>query len=195
MCFLLMLYSPSNDWRDASPSLPNVREADQVPGRCDTASVEKRLPENLSMASEDCGAFNAISAEPLDFATKYAVGWFRLLAIMRPLIGRGEPQRHSCVFLELGWPHEGRCQNRSVLPLKENHPMSAPRTNLEKQKRRHIVPLLGMALVVLFGVGLIIFWQAEEASQGRGPGDDRPTVPGTEREVVPPMEDQPAPAE
>jgi hypothetical protein len=83
------------------------------------------------------------------------------------------------------------------MPLhrEEGHAMSAPNTNLEKQKRRHVVPLLGMLLAVCFGVGLIIFWQGEEAAQGLGPGDDRPAVPGTEREVVPPMADQPAPTE
>lgn len=47
--------------------------------------------------------------------------------------------------------------------------MSAPRTNLETQKRRHLAPLIGMALVVIFGVGLILYWQAEEAAQGNSP--------------------------
>jgi hypothetical protein len=60
--------------------------------------------------------------------------------------------------------------------------MSAPKTNLEAQKRRHVVPLIGMALVVIFGVGLIIYWQFEEAAGGDSPGtevtdgpDPRPT--------------------
>ncbi len=35
--------------------------------------------------------------------------------------------------------------------------MSAPDTNLEKQKRRHRGPLIGMALGVLF-VGVIFLW-------------------------------------
>lgn len=56
--------------------------------------------------------------------------------------------------------------------------MSAPQTNIEKQKRRHIVPLLGMALVVLFGLGLIIYWQFEEAAQGDSPGVEEPSDPG-----------------
>lgn len=47
--------------------------------------------------------------------------------------------------------------------------MSAPRTNLETEKRRHIGPLLGMAAVVIFAVGLIIYWQFEEAAQGNSP--------------------------
>jgi hypothetical protein len=64
--------------------------------------------------------------------------------------------------------------------------MSAPKTNLEKQKRRHWAPLLGMALVALFGVALIVYWQVEEAAEGLSPGNETPAVPGTEREVVPP---------
>ncbi|WP_333816285.1 hypothetical protein [Tabrizicola sp.] len=52
--------------------------------------------------------------------------------------------------------------------------MSAPKTNLETQKRQHIVPLVGMALVAIFGVGLIVYWQFEEASQGASPGADAP---------------------
>lgn len=50
--------------------------------------------------------------------------------------------------------------------------MSAPKTNLETQRRRHIVPLIGMALVVIFGVGLILYWQFEEAARGDSPGAD-----------------------
>jgi flagellar basal body-associated protein FliL len=56
--------------------------------------------------------------------------------------------------------------------------MSAPRTNIEKQKRRHIVPLLGMAVVVVFAVGLILYWQFEEAAQGDAPGVEEPSDPG-----------------
>lgn len=36
--------------------------------------------------------------------------------------------------------------------------MSAPQTNIEKQKRRHIVPLIGIGLAALFGVFLILSW-------------------------------------
>jgi hypothetical protein len=70
--------------------------------------------------------------------------------------------------------------------------MSAPKTNIDKQKRRHFVPLLGMALVAIFGVLLIVYWQFEESAQGLSPGDEVPTVPGTEREVVPPAPVEPA---
>ena len=50
--------------------------------------------------------------------------------------------------------------------------MSAPKTNIETQKRQHIVPLIGMAVAVAFGVGLILWWQFEEAAQGRSPGSE-----------------------
>jgi hypothetical protein len=50
--------------------------------------------------------------------------------------------------------------------------MSAPKTNIETQKRRHIGPLIGMALVVIFGGGIILWWQLEEAAQGDSPGSD-----------------------
>ena len=70
--------------------------------------------------------------------------------------------------------------------------MSAPKTNIDKQKRRHFVPLLGMALVAIFGVILIVYWQFEESAQGLSPGDEDPTEPGTEREVVPPTQVEPA---
>lgn len=35
--------------------------------------------------------------------------------------------------------------------------MSAPKTNLEKQRRRHVGPLVGIALVVLFGAVMSLF--------------------------------------
>jgi ABC-type transporter Mla subunit MlaD len=38
-------------------------------------------------------------------------------------------------------------------------------TNTPKEGRRHAAPLIGMALVVLFGVGLI-FWWVVEVTQG-----------------------------
>lgn len=60
--------------------------------------------------------------------------------------------------------------------------MSAPRTNIENQKRRHIGPLIGMALVVIFGAGIILYWQFEEAAQGQGPDA---AVPTTEAPVDP----------
>lgn len=65
--------------------------------------------------------------------------------------------------------------------------MSAPRTNLETEKRRHVAPLVGMALVVIFAVGLIVFWQFEEAARGNSPTPDA-AVPSTEP-AEPPAQD------
>lgn len=42
--------------------------------------------------------------------------------------------------------------------------MSAPKTNLEKQSKRHWAPLLGIALAVFFGVGVIFYWLGEEVA-------------------------------
>jgi hypothetical protein len=51
--------------------------------------------------------------------------------------------------------------------------------------------LIGMALVVIFGVGLIVYWQFEESAQGDSPGTDvtdapdaRPTDATNPPEVV-----------
>lgn len=54
--------------------------------------------------------------------------------------------------------------------------MSAPQTNLENQKRRHRGPLMGMALVVIFAVGLIFIWLMDESSGGETPGDEGGTA-------------------
>lgn len=53
--------------------------------------------------------------------------------------------------------------------------MSAPRTNMEKQTRRHRWPLIGMAAVVIFGTFLILYWVFEEAAQTEQPGATAPT--------------------
>lgn len=50
--------------------------------------------------------------------------------------------------------------------------MSAPEVNIEKQKRRHRGPLIGMAVVVLFVVVLIIYWPSEEAPTDLPQGTD-----------------------
>lgn len=57
--------------------------------------------------------------------------------------------------------------------------MSAPRTNIEKQTLRHRWPLIGMAIVVAFGVLLIAYWLFEESA-----GTDQPAGTG-----VPPAAD------
>jgi len=63
--------------------------------------------------------------------------------------------------------------------------MSASEGDLEKQKRRHRGPLIGMALVVVFAVGLIGYWVIGEARDGRSPID--PTLPGASPEVTAPV--------
>ena len=49
--------------------------------------------------------------------------------------------------------------------------MTPPDTNLQKQKKRHRGPLIGIALVVIFGFGLIAYWVLEEAAMAPGPDD------------------------
>lgn len=49
--------------------------------------------------------------------------------------------------------------------------MSAPQTDIEKQKRWHRGPLIGMALVAIFGVAMIFFWLMHESSNA---GDSGP---------------------
>jgi hypothetical protein len=44
--------------------------------------------------------------------------------------------------------------------------MSAPQTNLPKQRRRHRGPLIGLVAVVLFAVGLIFWLAMRTADQG-----------------------------
>lgn len=48
--------------------------------------------------------------------------------------------------------------------------MTPPDTNLQKEKRRHRGPLIGMAIVVVFAAGLILFWVAESFFYSPGPG-------------------------
>lgn len=49
--------------------------------------------------------------------------------------------------------------------------MSAPHNvNLDKERRRHRGPLIGMLLVVLFAIGLLIYWLGDEFSMGNAPG-------------------------
>ena len=82
--------------------------------------------------------------------------------------------------------------------------MSAPRTNIEKQKRRHIVPLIGIGLAALLGVFLILSWgfgevsdanpqQRDEVTEGATPApvSDIPpdaTMPGQGADAPAPLE-------
>ena len=49
--------------------------------------------------------------------------------------------------------------------------MTPPDANLDKQKRRHRGPLIGIGVVVVFAVALIAYWIAEEAFTAPGPED------------------------
>ena len=42
--------------------------------------------------------------------------------------------------------------------------MTPPDANLKKQERRHFGPLIGMAVVVIFGIGIIVYWMGEEVA-------------------------------
>jgi cytoskeletal protein RodZ len=52
--------------------------------------------------------------------------------------------------------------------------MSAPDTNIEKQKRRHWAPLLGSALVVVFGIAMLLWWAFDQAAAAPGPDSTAP---------------------
>lgn len=47
--------------------------------------------------------------------------------------------------------------------------MTPPDADLKRQRRRHRWPLLGLALVVLIGVGVILFWIGEEVVTAPAP--------------------------
>jgi hypothetical protein len=47
--------------------------------------------------------------------------------------------------------------------------MSAPKTNLKKQSRRHAGPLIGMAVVAIAGVGLITWLYMSYAFEAEAP--------------------------
>ena len=66
--------------------------------------------------------------------------------------------------------------------------MSAPQTNIEKQKRWHRGPLIGMAIVAIFGVAMLFFWLMDEAKNG-----DSPTKTPEATESSAPAETVPVP--
>lgn len=78
---------------------------------------------------------------------------------------------------------------RSLVETQKGTLMSAPQTNIEKQKRWHRGPLIGMAVVAIFGVGMIFFWLMHEASNG-----DSPTKSPEGGAVTAPAAAVPAPA-
>ncbi len=52
--------------------------------------------------------------------------------------------------------------------------MSAPDTNIEKQKKRHSAPLLGIGAAVVVGVVAIGIWLAWAAGEGNTPREATP---------------------
>lgn len=48
--------------------------------------------------------------------------------------------------------------------------MSAPNTNLEKQRKRHRGPLIGIVLVILFVGIILVWWLGDEFSMSENPG-------------------------
>lgn len=58
--------------------------------------------------------------------------------------------------------------------------MAAPDTNIGIQKRRHRGLLIGIALGLLFGVSLVIYWLLEDAAPANGPQSGAPQTEGRE---------------
>ena len=70
--------------------------------------------------------------------------------------------------------------------------MSAPRTNIESQKRRHITPLMGMLAVVVFALILYVGWQfllVGKATPPQGPAAVIDGRTGTVETATPPATD------
>ncbi|TGD64007.1 hypothetical protein EYC08_11270 [Tabrizicola sp. WMC-M-20] len=64
--------------------------------------------------------------------------------------------------------------------------MSAPQTNIDKQKRRHRGPLLGMIVVVIaVGIGFV-WWLGYEAAESDPVQGDQTQIDGRTGEQVPP---------
>ncbi len=82
--------------------------------------------------------------------------------------------------------------------------MSAPRTDIDKQKRRHLTPLVGVMLAAAFGFCMFLLWMFDVFATAEGPEDlggetQEPSSPGSEnpdnvevdgvRETVGPQDD------
>lgn len=63
--------------------------------------------------------------------------------------------------------------------------MSAPNTNVEKQKRNHIGPLVGMLAVVVFAVVGLVWWLGSESAEAPGPTEDPAAVSGAPEASTP----------
>ena len=73
--------------------------------------------------------------------------------------------------------------------------MSAPHTNMDKERRRHIGPLIGMIVVVIFALGLLFWLMIRTADQGTPTETNAPQIDGrtgeaTEQAPVDPTEPQ-----
>lgn len=53
--------------------------------------------------------------------------------------------------------------------------MSAPKTNIEKQKKNHIWPIIGIVAVVLLVLAGFLIWFADETDDPVMPGGDTNT--------------------
>ncbi|MDF0599900.1 hypothetical protein P1J78_04060 [Psychromarinibacter sp. C21-152] len=63
--------------------------------------------------------------------------------------------------------------------------MSAPNTNMERQKRHHWAPLAGIALVILFAVAMGAYYLGYLAAEGNDPGEPAAHIDGRTGEVEP----------
>lgn len=50
--------------------------------------------------------------------------------------------------------------------------MSAPKTNLDKQKRNHIVPIIGIIAIVIITIIAFIWWVGDETDDPQMPGQE-----------------------
>ncbi|WP_052095868.1 hypothetical protein, partial [Paracoccus versutus] len=60
--------------------------------------------------------------------------------------------------------------------------MSAPRTDLERQRRHHLVPIIGILAAVLIALAGFLWWFNDETSDPEIPGQ----VPGPVDEITDP---------
>ncbi len=62
--------------------------------------------------------------------------------------------------------------------------MSAPHTNLQKQRRRHIGPLIGMIVVVIFALAMLVWLLMRTADQGTPPETNAARIDGRTGEAT-----------
>lgn len=64
--------------------------------------------------------------------------------------------------------------------------MSHTDNNVQRQKRRHRGPLIGMAVVVIFALVLLVWWLGYEAYEADGPQGAPAQIDGRTGETVDP---------